>query len=343
MILRIYIIGVFLVLLSLPLRAQQNLVPNGDFEEYDSCPWSFSGIDRNVPYWFTPLSLVMLDSMGSSDYYHECGHEKLTPSNSILGIQIPRSGEAFSGIYLGEYYYRKDWNGKEYIDEYREYIEVELIDKLQAGSKYCFELWYSIGFSMKYASIYHQVSLGILLTDTLVKRSLGTYKYQNGNSDTVPKPINSALAYQEVTPDWLDTLHWIKISGEFIAIGNERYLTIGNFTPEDTITKKQVYVYIDDVSLRLCEKNPEPPQEFLLVFPNPAGEEVSFNYPSIPDNESATLEVLTTHGQLVGKLNLSSGNSQSKINTSFFAQGVYLARLHCSDGKQSSVKFMVRH
>lgn len=42
----------------------QNLVPNGDFEDYTQCPDYVSQIDRAVG-WFRPTE-------GTSDYLHAC-------------------------------------------------------------------------------------------------------------------------------------------------------------------------------------------------------------------------------------------------------------------------------
>lgn len=301
----------------------------------------YNGIDLYVMHWFTPWSLVKEDSIGSSDYFHECGHERYAPSTSWLGVQHPRSGEAYAGICLGLFWYTKDWDGKEYIDEYREYLEVELSMCLQQGQKYCFELWYSI--AELFSDRYHPVPLGILLTDTLVKRDLVTYHYTTGFTETLAKPISSTLAHQDTTITWVDTDQWFQISGEFIAQGGELYLTVGNFGREDTITDKLVYVYIDDVSLWLCEEEPEPLPELLVVYPNPANEEINFGFSSIPDNESAVLEIFTRHGQLVGKHSLNPGIDQARIFTSHLSQGIYMARLSYSTGEQTSVKFMIRH
>lgn len=331
----------FWVMLCLPLQAQHNLVPNGDFEQYTGCPWGADGIDRYVLHWFTPWSLVKEDSIGSSDYFHECGHENFSPSTNVGGVQLPLSGEAYAGICLGQYVYTKDWDGKEYIEEYREYLEVELSMILQQGQKYCFELWYSI--ADYYANAYHPVLLGVILTDTLVKRDLVTYHYTTGNTEIFPKPIVSTLAHQDSTMAWLDTDHWFKISGVFIAKGGEKYLTLGNFGPEDTIPNKLVYVYIDDVSLWLCEEEPSPVSELLIVYPNPANEEINIRFSSIPDNESAVLEIFTRHGQIVEKHSLNPGIDQARFFTSHLSQGIYMARLSYSTGEQASVKFMVRH
>jgi len=338
---RILLVYSFWVLLCLPLQAQQNLVPNGDFEQYTSCPDQFHGIDLYVPYWFSPLSLVSLDFVGSSDYYHECGIVMLAPSTSYWGVQAPKSGVAFAGICIGQYIYTLDWNGAEYWDEYREYIEIALISTLKPGNRYCYEFFYSI--AEKYSEYYIPVTLGILLTDTIVKRNMYAYYYSNGYKYSFPKPISSDLAFQDSTNTWLDTDQWFKIEGEFIAHGGEKYLTLGNFGPEDTTNKRLVYVYIDDVSLWLCEEEPEPLPELLVVYPNPAHEEINFGFSSIPDNESALLEIFTRHGQLVGKHSLNSGIDQARIFTSHLSQGIYLARLSYSTGEQAAVKFMIRH
>jgi gliding motility-associated-like protein len=56
----------------------------------------------------------------------------------------------------------------------------------------------------------------------------------------------------------------MKISGEFMAIGNERYITIGNYNVDSTTdtslfnpsflgTTNQSYYYIEDVSVVCCD------------------------------------------------------------------------------------------
>jgi len=54
----------------------------------------------------------------------------------------------------------------------------------------------------------------------------------------------------------LDTMEWSKISGVYTAVGNERFLTIGNFYADsqtDTLSHLGTwilgYYYIDDVSV----------------------------------------------------------------------------------------------
>jgi hypothetical protein len=331
---------VILVILCLPLQAQYNLVPNGDFEQYVSCPWDSDGIDINVSYWFTPLSLVKVDSIGSSDYYHECGHENFAPSTSCAGIQIPRSGEAYAGICLGQYVYTKDWDGKEYWDEYREYLEVELDSTLKPGGRYCYELFYSI--AEYFAEDYKPVFLGILLTDTIVKRKMELQHFTTVTVD-FPLPVVSPYAIQELTIPDIDKDQWIRITGEFIANGNEKYLTIGNFSPEDSLTVKCVYVYIDDVNLWLCEDEPDSQPLLLVCYPSPADGVITFSFNQVPEDEKATLEIFTRHGEQIGVMKLATGVEEMKFFTGNLAQGIYLARITYSTGEQASVKFMVRH
>src|SRR5437870_2562501 len=74
---------------------QTNLVPNGNFESYTSCPYSVNtGTPDEVAKatsWYTTLR--------TPDYYHSCATYTYvsTPLNS-LGFQVPASGKAYMGL-----------------------------------------------------------------------------------------------------------------------------------------------------------------------------------------------------------------------------------------------------
>ena len=61
-------LGVWLLLcFSFVTLTAQNLVPNGDFEEYEQCPDTINVFNGYVAEWYHHM-----DRAGS--YYHKCGH-----------------------------------------------------------------------------------------------------------------------------------------------------------------------------------------------------------------------------------------------------------------------------
>ncbi|MGQ0828228.1 MAG: hypothetical protein ACT4ON_07525 [Bacteroidota bacterium] len=89
----------------------QNLVPNPSFEIFSSCP-SANFINYANP-WISPTA-------ASPDYYNVCGASGFGIPSNTLGYQYPKDGVAYAGLYtFGTVNYN-----------YREYIQVELIDSI---------------------------------------------------------------------------------------------------------------------------------------------------------------------------------------------------------------------
>ena len=259
-ILIIYIIVVFG--LSSNLIAQYNYVPNSSFEEYDTCPTRASGVDSFCRNWFTPTSkMVILPSFpysfqsgGSSDYYNLCSSNPntLVPGN-YSGFQNAKHGNAYVGILF---------QNDGISINYKEYIEIELNKKLSKNRIYCLEFYYSIAERFcSNPNNYYPIELGAILTDTIVSRLSGISTQQPQNIFTIPQ-VSQQL------PQIIDTINWIKISGNFIANGGEQFLTIGNFQQTDTLTDKNVYVYIDDVKLYYCGSDTTPQPTDSMIVPN---------------------------------------------------------------------------
>jgi gliding motility-associated-like protein len=233
--------------LSLSLNAQINLVPNPSFEIYDTCPYGLSYLTPSCQDWFTPTSVMTiippqpfsLFDWGSSDYFNICSfhHTSLIPNN-FVGYQLSKSGQAYAGFLLLNNFLNYS------IFDYKEYIEVRLINSLELNKKYCVNFYYSIA-EFGGDSAYNSIDLSILLTNFVVKRQSGVGTFQ-------PQNIYDTPQISQKLPETKDTLNWIKVSGSFIAQGGEQYLTIGNFQHTDTLTDKNVYVYIDDVSVYYC-------------------------------------------------------------------------------------------
>jgi hypothetical protein len=67
----------------------QNLVPNGDFEQYHSCPTFHSQLDSAL-YWFNPG--LYLPGNSTPDYYNACGSPPASVPDNFCGSQNALSG-----------------------------------------------------------------------------------------------------------------------------------------------------------------------------------------------------------------------------------------------------------
>lgn len=221
-------------------KTQTNLVYNGDFELYSSCPNNYSApFDIQIEYclgW-------TVASWGTSDYFNSCNNNFTlkpvgVPSN-LFGYQ-----NAYNGFgYTGGFFYSIGYNTG---GHYREYIQGSLINTLQAGKKYNFSLQLSLANSS---------ALAIKNIDIVFSNS----KIQQLSSW---KPLTNIPNITFTLPSFYnDSLNWVMLSGSYTANGTENYLTIGNFTdslitdtfrflPFDSDAPDfSSYYYIDDVKL----------------------------------------------------------------------------------------------
>ena len=108
------------LVLTCPLIAQTNLVPNGGFEEYTVCP--SNDIGNAQVYLAAPWIGY------STDFMHACaGFNDLDLEQN--GYSTPRTGE---GYIKGASYYTATY-------DFREYAEVQLSQPLEIGELYCVE------------------------------------------------------------------------------------------------------------------------------------------------------------------------------------------------------------
>jgi outer membrane protein OmpA-like peptidoglycan-associated protein len=239
------------------VRAQStdNMVYNPSFEEYSQCPERIDalGIMSGVDAWWQPTK-------GSSDYFNACGgRECLTPRNK-MGVQEPHSGVAYCGIYCSK-------------ENYREYLQTELKEPLKPGRRYRVSFWASLADKSPNAV----GSLGALLTENRISDTTWNILMHNETTDlgngqkqvvaTYYKPQVANLSRYVLV--YMD--QWNEITGEFTAIGGEKYLTIGNFNSfnhsnvVDTRAENSVlsgaYYYIDDVSVQCLDCTEEKQEE----------------------------------------------------------------------------------
>jgi gliding motility-associated-like protein len=221
------ILGILLVAGS-GIAAQYNYVPNSSFEDHTSCPTAFSQIER-CTNWRAATA-------GTSDYLLDCGFssDAGVPQN-YMGYQEAHTGNAYGGVII---------YSTSSIEDYKEYLEVELEQTLIAGLPYKVSFYCSLA---EYISTYASEDLGAVLSPG----HLG-FDLQYTSITQVPPPIKLDGYIQNTT-------EWVKVEGYYTAIGIETHLTIGSFKESDDMDVMYLnpggdgfaYYYIDDVSVEI--------------------------------------------------------------------------------------------
>ena len=219
----LFIIFSFLGLITQGQIIGTNLIRNYSFEDYDTCPINTSELYKANFWWGY-----------SADYYNSCSSSMGVPF-SLSGFQVAYNGNAYAGIIIYENYLI-------ILENKRETIKTKLIDSLVAKKRYCTNLFLSLA-ETSYSNNFniHLDSIGMLFTANQVQDS------------NLPICNNCAQVNKSIST--LDTINWLRISGNFIANGGEKYLIIGNF--QQTIhwpigAVGMIYTYIDDVSVCEC-------------------------------------------------------------------------------------------
>lgn len=156
------------------------------------------------------------------DYYQE------PISNDTSSNRGAHTGNCYAGI--------------RFQKKYKEFLQVKLAEPLHRGTTYEYEMYVRFAFWSN-ASL---KSMGALFSKLGYKSKADAVK--TAMIDSVCKKGGLINGY-----------HWFKISGKYMADGGEKYLTIGNFSPnvkKDMIKMnvfklgfKEAYYFIDDISL----------------------------------------------------------------------------------------------
>lgn len=287
----------------------QNLVPNPSFEEYLICPTIDTQFTDYISAWVTPTE-------ASPDFFNVCSLGAMGVPDNNFGFQIPKTGNGYAGLYL-------------YVDSlheamvnYREYIQVELSQELQTDSAYC------VAFYVSLAARYQMTAtsnVGLYFSDTQVV---------NADNDTLnysPQIFNIA------TNVLLDTATWTVISGQFVAAGGEKFITIGNFLPNslttvanDTQSFNLAYYFIDDVSVMKCSQVGTSVQSVaqqvnVQLNPNPVSNALQITINGLVGN--AKIEIVNTLGQIVFSRDIITSNTFHQATSTSSVQAVDMSHL----------------
>jgi OmpA-OmpF porin, OOP family len=304
-------------------KAQQNLVVNGDFEDYSSCPQTVSDplqttkeIEKCIG-WKAP-------TYGTSDYFNGClssttvsvpanalGEQQAYNGNAYLGQGITYTGGGGDDGYSGIYWW--------------EYIQGNLITPLEAGKTYKFSMEISLAES----------------SDLLINE-VGVYFSNNPISSPNTKPLANNPQCVFFEPNYFrDTVNWIHLETYFTANGGEQFLTIGNFRDSvttDTLRRFDLspginpfltYFYIDHVVLT------DPASEFPVgnIFtPNGDGINDIWVYPFSGKLGEKKISILNRWGNLIKEGDLKGFSWDGKTKDgSDCSVGTYFYRISNSN------------
>ena len=228
-------ISLILPLSALAQSQDKNLVLNPSFEKYDKCPQDYIPMNFShilIPYWSYPTA-------ATPDYFNRCGSGQVGVPKNFAGESEPKTGDGYVGAIL---------TGTEY--NYREYFQGTLRRPMEMNKQYCVTFYYKLASYSKFAVD----QLSVYFSDTEIKSVI------KENLAVEPQLNNKPGLF-------LDNIdQWDQFCQVYVAKGNERYFTVGNFKNYDhtnyVVTdrnavnlrdKSYAYYYFDDFSIKELE------------------------------------------------------------------------------------------
>jgi gliding motility-associated-like protein len=303
----------------LPCKGQ-NLVFNGDLSIVDTCRITSGGI-AIAPDFYSPNST-------STDLYHTCSVTPFSfvPNNIMLGIIHPPKGEGFFGF------------GAWFSYPYFEYIGTPLSEPLKPGYTYC------INFAIRKAKLYGSGlsfdRLGVLLSnEKITSNSLDYLK----NIPQLETPKGEII---------LNDTHWEIINFEYTASGGEKFMTIGQFYPPDSLmidtldptADMGAYYFIGDIQVIECA----PPKAPLVTLPNvfsPNDDGINDLYSAeIAGAREVDLQIHNRWGNTVFATNDPNFEWDGTYNGKPLPAGVYFVVVHAKGfGGEQTTKTQTLH
>ena len=280
-------------------QAQENLIYNGDFEMYSSCPTGFSDPSQN-PKEIEKCIGWKAPTYGTSDYFNTCASNPLisVPSN-LLGTQSPYNGNGYLGALFTCYQGGAGDDGYSGI-MWWEYVQGQLITSLEPGKVYRFSM-----------------ELSLSENSDLMISEIGAYfsDFPISSPNTAALSISPQCVFSKV--DYFsDTINWIHLETLYQASGTEKYLTVGNFRNNittDTLRRVDLhpiglenpditYFYIDNIQLVDPSWEKEPTNVFT---PNGDGSNDIWILPYSDEKNPKKVTIINRWGNLIkeGDLN----------------------------------------
>ncbi len=265
---------ILLVFFNCPLFLTQNIVPNGDFENYSALP-SATGQYGNCVDWGNA------NGMGSPDYFHVLGSFAAALPNTPFASVMPFSGDAIMGFAA------MGLSG----NNYREYPSIQLSSAMEIGGTYNVSFHITNGES-DHSYGYSCDRLGLCF-------STGSLTQLNSS------PIAGTPQWEMTGQLW--STSWLAVNFNFVADSSYNQLTIGNFYNDVSTsytsqvegeTSEGVYYFIDNVSVvrdPTVSINHYLPDNSFTVSPNPSTGDIIIRLKEIA---TGTISIRNSVGQL---------------------------------------------
>ncbi len=191
-------------------QAQNNLVPNGDFEDSEAC-LSGQNVYPISRYWFNPQNNpIALDNPCFYGLWRTVGQGRFGLNGSKCG-------------YFETYGHYPLLN----ISHHRAYMSIQLKESLVKGQRYYFEMSFRLLDTVP--------DLNWVTTDFTDGQQLAFSKDFPVYDWNIPNgfiPLGPVLSH-DVVKDY----NWHKLKGCFVAKGDEAFLLIGNFMDNSQTTR----------------------------------------------------------------------------------------------------------
>lgn len=305
------LLGSILILLSVCVYGQENLVPNGGFEVISSCPWDLGQIGLAPPWTNTDF--------GSPDLFNSCSQsEHYGVPQNVMGVQSAASGNGYAGFFaIGSFTINP---------EVREYIQIMLASPLYAGVRY--QLCFSVSLADEFG---HAVtSLGAFFSAEHIVRQdlfvLDVDPYVENSEDHVFDNKNNWMTYC----DTFNTRHGGEI---YMLIGNFRRDSLSNITYVDegssAYNRNRSYYYIDDVTVIALDSIPNSVEEAerrenaFAVYPNPNSGQMTIDY-ALTQGETGVVEIFDLLGHRVFVQPLTATEGSRQVSVDGISSGLYI-------------------
>ncbi|WP_343485608.1 OmpA family protein [Allomuricauda sp. d1] len=269
---------IILFLLILGQLHSQNLVINGGFEEYKSCPETLSNLADDSEHLTAPTT-------GTTDYFNTCGIGDVAIPKNFKGEQKALEGEAYAGLHMYA------------PNDYREYVQMELKQSLKGGRVY----QVTLNMSMAESSEVAMQEMYVLFTDIPVHADVN----KNLSPPRLERFDVKKYTFVKLSPQGplYDNDQWVKVQMEFVAKGFEKYMLLGNFKnnkntrkisleTEENETQRKSYYYIDDVQVSyLRDTEYELNKPFVL-------DQLSFKFNDFELSEEAKKDIRKVYSHL---------------------------------------------
>jgi hypothetical protein len=325
---RIFRYTFVLLSFSFYLTNAQNLIFNGDFENFSTCPNQISQLFY-ANGWFQPHKYPGNNNVNvycSTDFFYQCADSQsyVSVPKNYMGFQLAHSGSGYIGAAIFTPY--SAGNGD------REYAETKLTQTLIAGKKYNLNYYVSLANKCLYSITKFDAYFS---NDSLLFTS----------SNRMNIPVTPQIQYNGRIND---TLNWVGISGSYVAIGGENYLTLGNFHDVafcDSLKNlysaihNEAYYFYDNISL--VEDTITGIEELedlnFEIFPNPSN--IILQLKSLQLRKQ--VKVCNVYGSAV--LNRSCNSYLETIDVSNLENGVYFVECKFGNGMKQRKKIVVQH